>query len=55
METLELIRAESITFTGHRDIPVSQTDRVKERLKIAISHAYKHGKQQFLLWYGFGI
>ena len=47
METLELIRAESITFTGHRDIPVSQTDRVKERLKIAISHAYKHGKRNF--------
>ena len=33
METLELIKAESIAFTGHRDIPVSQMDGVRERLK----------------------
>lgn len=47
METLELIKAESIAFTGHRDIPVSQMDGVRERLKAAISHAYKHGKHNF--------
>lgn len=54
METLEQIKAESIAFTGHRDISVSQMDRVRKRLKVAISHAYKHGKHNFL-WYGFGI
>lgn len=47
METLELIKAESIAFTGHRDIPVSQMEGVRERLKAAISHAYKHGKHNF--------
>ncbi len=47
METLELKKAESIAFTGHRNIPVSQMDRVREWLRTAISHAYKHGKRHF--------
>ena len=47
METLELKKAESIAFTGHRNIPVSQMDRVRERLRTAIFHAYKHGKRNF--------
>ena len=36
METLELIKAESIAFTGHRDIPVSQMDGVRERLPLIL-------------------
>lgn len=41
------LKAQSVAFTGHRNIPVFQMDRVRERLRIAISHAYKQDKRNF--------
>lgn len=55
METLELKKAESIAFTGYRNIPVSQMDRVRERLRAVISHAYKHGKRNFYCGMALGL
>ena len=40
------IKEASIAFTGHRNIAPEQKDKVRERLRKAVSLAYKEGKYQ---------
>ena len=49
------IKEASIAFTGHRNIAPEQKDKVRERLRKAVSLAYKEGKYQCICGMALGF
>ena len=49
------IKEASIAFTGHRNIAPEQQDKVRERLRKAVSLAYKEGKYQCICGMALGF
>ena len=50
-----MIKEASIAFTGHRNIAPKQKDKVRERLRKAVSLAYKEGKYQCICGMALGF
>lgn len=50
-----MIKEASIAFTGHRNIAPEQKDKVRERLRKAVSLAYKEGKYQCICGMALGF
>lgn len=49
------LKAQSVAFTGHRNIPVPLQGEVKRRLKAAVSLAYANGHSRFLCGMAIGF